>query len=317
MPSFRHHLPQLAGAPFLTDGGLETTLVFHEHLELPCFAAFPLVEDGAGREILKSYFRPYLETAAGRGVGFVLSAPTWRANADWGARTGHTPDALRRINAESITLLEELRAAYSSQTAPVVIEGVLGPRGDGYKADARMTVDEAEAYHGAQIEAFRDSAADMIGAFTLTYPEEAIGITRAAARNGLPVAISFTVETNGRLPSGDSLGSAIECVDAACNGEAPAYYMINCAHPTHFDHELAAGASWVERIRGLRANASTMSHAELDEATELDAGDPEDLGRRYRNLRQRMPHLCVLGGCCGTDHRHIEAICRECVAPAP
>ena len=312
MPSFRHHLPQLAGAPFLTDGGLETTLVFHEHLELPCFAAFPLVEDGAGREILTSYFRPYLETAVARSTGFVLSTPTWRANTDWGARTGHNT-ALRRINADSVTLLEELRAAYASRTAPIVIEGVLGPRGDGYKVDARMTADEAEAYHGPQIAAFRDTAADMIGAFTLTYPEEAIGIARAAASNGMPAAISFTVETNGQLPSGDSLGLAIERVDAACNGEAPAYYMINCAHPTHFDHALDTGAPWVDRIRGLRANASTMSHAELDEATELDAGDPEDLGRRYRALRERMPHLCVLGGCCGTDHRHVAAICDACL----
>jgi homocysteine S-methyltransferase len=176
-----------------------------------------------------------------------------------------------------------------------------------------MTADEAEAYHGAQIEAFHDSAADMIGAFTLTYPEEAIGIARAAARSGLPAAISFTVETDGRLPSGDTLSSAIERVDAACKGSAPAYYMINCAHPTHFEHALAAGEHWVERIRGLRANASTMSHAELDGATELDAGDPEDLGRRYRALRQRMPHLCVLGGCCGTDHRHVAAICAACL----
>jgi homocysteine S-methyltransferase len=206
-----------------------------------------------------------------------------------------------------------LRDAYATDRTPIVIEGVLGPRGDGYKADLRMTEEEAEDYHSKQIEAFRDSAADMIGAFTLTYPEEAIGIARAAARNGMPAAISFTVETDGRLRSGESLGTAIGRVDAACNGCAPAYYMINCAHPSHFEHAITTGEPWVERVRGLRANASTMSHAELDEATELDAGDPADLGRRYRRLRERMPHLCVLGGCCGTDHRHVAAICEACL----
>jgi homocysteine S-methyltransferase len=88
--------------------------------------------------------------------------------------------------------------------------------------------------------------------------------------------------------------------------------MINCAHPTHFASALEPGASWVRRIMSLRANASTLSHAELDEATEIDEGDPESLGREYRELRDRFPHLTVLGGCCGTDHRHVEAIGRAC-----
>jgi homocysteine S-methyltransferase len=254
-----------------------------------------------------------LETAVARGVGFVLSTPTWRASADWGARVGYSAEALRRVNVESVAFLEELRRRYSSEQTPVVIEGVLGPRGDGYKADSRMTAEEAESFHSAQVEAFRDSAADMIGAFTMTYPEEAIGVARAGARNGLPTAIAFTVETDGRLPSGDTLQAAIEQVDTACNGNAPAYYMINCAHPSHFEHALPPGEPWLDRVRGLRANASTLSHAELDEATELDAGDPEDLARRYRALRDRLPQLGVLGGCCGTDHRHIAAVCDACL----
>src|SRR5215203_1832820 len=313
MLSHRDELPQLSGKLFLSDGGIETTLIFLGHVDLPCFAAFPLLDQATGRETLRAYFRPYLETALARGVGFVLSTPTWRASADWGARVNYSPQALRRVNVESVALLEELRRTYSSERTPIVIEGVLGPRGDGYKADARMTAEEAESFHSAQIEAFRDSAADMIGAFTMTYPEEAIGIARAAARNGLPAAIAFTVETDGKLPSGDTIQAAIAQVDAACNGNAPAYYMINCAHPSHFEHALPAGEPWLPRIRGLRANASTMSHAELDEATELDAGDPDDLARRYRALRDRTPHLTVLGGCCGTDHRHIAAICDACL----
>ena len=213
----------------------------------------------------------------------------------------------------------DLRDAWATQETPIVLNGVLGPRGDGYRADARMSADEAQGYHAAQIEAFRDGEADMISAITMTYPEEAVGIARAAKAAGLPAAISFTVETDGRLPSGDTLQAAIEQVDRA-TANAPAYYMINCAHPLHFEDALAAGEAsgdpWVHRIRGIRANASTMSHAELDAMTELDSGDPADLGRRYRALRRRLPGVCVMGGCCGTDHRHIAAICEACVAPA-
>jgi S-methylmethionine-dependent homocysteine/selenocysteine methylase len=141
----------------------------------------------------------------------------------------------------------------------------------------------------------------------MTYVDEAIGVTRAAQDAVIPAAISFTVETDGDLPSGQALGEAIEEVDRATDS-GPAYYMINCAHPTHFDSVLDGG-DWVGRIRGLRANASTCSHAELDEAEDLDDGDPQDLGARYGELRDRLPALNVVGGCCGTDHRHIGEIC--------
>jgi homocysteine S-methyltransferase len=315
MPRYRHALPQLGPKIFLTDGGLETTLVFLEGLDLPCFAAFPLVAEEAGLETLRRYFRPYLETAVESGAGFILDTPTWRANADWGEKLGYAPRALAEINRQSVALAAEMRDAHATERVPIVIEGVVGPRGDGYRADARMSAQEAQGYHAAQIEAFRDTEADMVAAITMTYPEEAVGIARAARANGLPVAVSFTVETDGRLPSGDTLKAAIEQVDRA-TASAPAYYMINCAHPLHFEDAIAAGEPWVDRIRGIRANASTMSHAELDAATELDSGDPEDLGRRYRSLSRRLPRVSVMGGCCGTDHRHIAAICEACVAPA-
>ena len=311
MPSYRHALPQLAGAPFLTDGGLETSLIFNAGMDLPYFAAFPLAEDAAGREVFRAYFRPHLETAASRGVGFVLSAHTWRANPDWGQKLGYSAEALRRTNAASIELMAELRDEHGGDR-PIVIEGVVGPRGDGYRANRRMTAEEAKGYHAAQIDAFQDSAADMVFAATLTYPEEAIGIARASAERGLPCAISFTVETDGRLPSGEPLGAAIERTDAACDGGNPAYYMTNCAHPSHFEGVLDPKAGWAGRIWGLRANASTRSHAELDAAPDLDAGDPADLAGRYRAVRERLPALGVLGGCCGTDHRHVAAICEAC-----
>ena len=153
----------------------------------------------------------------------------------------------------------------------------------------------------------------MVTAITMTHVGEAVGVVRAAEAAGLPVAISFTVETDGRLPTGQPLGEAIEAVDAA-TGALPAYYMINCAHPTHFAHELGADGGWTGRVRGLRANASCRSHAELDAATDLDAGDPAQLGRQYAELRRLLPQLTVLVGCCCTDLRHVEAIARACTA---
>jgi homocysteine S-methyltransferase len=315
MPLYRHALPQLADDIFLTDGGLETSLVFLEGLDLPYFAAFPLVEHAAGREKLKRYFRPYLQTARERGVGFILDTPTWRANADWAEKLGYASQALAAINAQAVAFAEEMRQAYATERTRIVINGVVGPRGDGYRADSRMTAAEAERYHAAQIETFRDSEADMVSAVAMTSPEEeAVGIARAARANGVPVAVSFTVETDGRLPSGHALGSAIEQVDEE-TGRTPAYYMINCAHPVHFESALAGREPWLDRIRGIRANASRMSHAELDAATELDSGDPVELGQHYRSLRKGLSGFSIMGGCCGTDHRHIAAICETCLPP--
>lgn len=311
MALYRSNLPQLSGGDFLTDGGLETTLVFHHGIDLPCFAAFPLVMSEDGRETLKAYFEPYLETARERGIGFILDTVTWRANADWGDRLGCSAEDLAAVQRRSVAFACELRDAYAMDRTPVVINGVLGPRGDGYRAENRMSDRAAERYHAPQIEVFHDTPVDMVSAITLTYPEEAIGIVRAAQSRDLPVVISFTLETDGRLPSGDTLQEAIERVDAA-TASGPIYYMIDCAHPAHFENTVMTEDVWLSRIRGIRANASTLSHAELDAATALDAGDPVALGRHYQSLRQRMTQLCVLGGCCGTDHRHIVAICEAC-----
>jgi S-methylmethionine-dependent homocysteine/selenocysteine methylase len=195
----------------------------------------------------------------------------------------------------------------------MVISGCVGPRGDGYDPGRMMSADEAEAYHAAQIGVFAGTEADIVSAITMTYAEEAIGIARAAEAAGMPVVISFTLETDGRLPTGQGLKEAIAAVDAA-TGWAPLYYMINCAHPTHFASVVASGEPWLQRLKGLRANASKRSHAELDAAPDLDAGDPVELGREYRAIRRGLPHLTVLGGCCGTDHRHVEAISRACLA---
>jgi S-methylmethionine-dependent homocysteine/selenocysteine methylase len=304
----RHHLPQLDGGLFLTDGGIETTLIFHEGLDLPLFAAFDLLKDDEGTEALRRYFEPYAELARGHGLGFVLESPTWRASPRWAAELGYANAQLADLNRKAIALMEELRERYESPGAPVVISGCVGPQDDGYNPAELLSASAAQEYHSTQIGTFVETAADMVTAITMTYVEEAVGVTRAAMESDMPAVISFTVEIDGRLPSGQPLSEAIEQVDDE-TGRGPAYYMINCAHPTHFDGVLASGEPWPERIRGLRANASTKSHAELDEATELDDGDPADLGARYAALAAKLPQLNVLGGCCGTDHRHVRAAC--------
>jgi S-methylmethionine-dependent homocysteine/selenocysteine methylase len=302
-------LPQLDGGLFLTDGGLETTLIFHQGVELPEFAAFVLLDDDEGLDRLRRYYEPYLELARDGGAGFVLETPTWRASPHWAERLGVSVEKLDALNRRAIALMEELRDHAGAMR--VVISGCIGPQDDGYRPAQLLSPAAARDYHSTQIRTFAGTAADMVSAVTMTYADEAVGLAQAARDAGLPVAISFTLETDGRLPSGQELGDAIEEVDHETSG-VPAYYMINCAHPTHFDAVLADGAPWLERIRGLRANASRMSHAELDEAEELDDGDPEDLGARYAALRSRLPRLNVLGGCCGTDHRHVAAIRDAC-----
>lgn len=313
MARYRHNLPQLGGDLFLADGGIETTLIFLEGHELPHFAAFDLLRRPGGRTALEKYFRTYARIATRHGVGLVLESATWRASPDWAAKLGYTPTDLADANLAALDLLHAIRQDYERGPTRIVLSGCIGPRGDGYRPEALMSEAEAEDYHAVQAGLFRDAEADLVTAITMTYPAEAIGLARAARAAGMPVVISFTTETDGRLPTGETLREAVERVDEATGG-APAYYMVNCAHPTHFAGALPGGEAWVERIRGLRANASTRSHAELDEATDLDDGDPVQLAREYRALGDRLPSLNVLGGCCGTDHRHIEAICRTWLA---
>lgn len=310
MKNDRQSLPHLGEEIFLTDGGLETTLIFHRGLELPHFASFPLLDDAKGRTELTAYYDTYLAIARDYGRGFVLDTPTWRANPDWAEKLGYDLSALRDLNIRSVEYVAALRRKWQEPGTRILLNGVIGPRGDAYQRGL-MDAAEAQRYHAHQIGAFAETEVDMVTALTLNTTEEAIGIARAAKAAGLPVVISFTVETDGKLASGMSMRQAIETTDKE-TGKAPAYYMINCAHPVHFEQALAGGGAWVKRIGGIRANASEKSHAELDESTELDIGDPLDLGQRYRGLKSRYPSMRVLGGCCGTDHRHMAAICEAC-----
>lgn len=292
----------------MSDGGLETTLIFHEKVELPLLAAFPLVHNDFGRNKLLEYFRRYGDLAAKYQLGYILESPTWRAHPDWTSQFSSEPGYLDRVNRLSIELIEQIREEYRDKVPSILLSGNMGPRGDGYIPSNIMSPEEAQEYHSQQIRAFAGTAADMVSAFTLNYVEEAIGIARAAVQHRLPVVISFTVETDGRLPTGQTLQEAIETVDQATD-QAPAYYMINCSHPTHFLDALKTNGKWLKRLRGIRANASRCSHAELNDSPELDTGDPLELGERYAELHTLLPHLTVIGGCCGTDHRHVAAMC--------
>jgi homocysteine S-methyltransferase len=310
-PKYRQRLPQADGRLFLTDGGLETTLIFHEGWDLPAFEAFTLLESEKGRAAIRAYYDRYIPLAVEQGTGFILDAPTWRANPDWAAKIGYGRERLAKINLDAIQFMAEIRERHETERSPMVISGVIGPRGDGYDPGKVMSAEEAQAYHGWQIRIFRDAGADYVSAYTLTNINEALGFARAAQAAKMPCVVSFTLETDGRLATGERLAEAIAAVDAATE-HGPAYYMINCAHPTHFDHVLDETAAWTQRVGGLRANSSRRSHAELDNSPELDTGDPEELGAQYAELRRRFPHLTVLGGCCGTDHRHVACISTAC-----
>ncbi|MDQ7980669.1 homocysteine S-methyltransferase family protein [Paraburkholderia sp. SARCC-3016] len=311
MSQYRSCLPLLdPDRLFLASGGLETSLVFHEGIDLPHFASFTLLKDDAGTVLIEQHFDRLGALARDRETGLMLSTPTWRANRDWGRKLGYSERALDEANRLAVDLLLRQRAKWQTPKTPVVISGTIGPRGDGYQADMRMSVDAARDYHRTQIETFAATQADLAGGNTLTYIDEAIGMALAARACAMPIFLSFTVETDGRLPSGETLRDAIERTDAE-TGSYASFFMINCAHPTHFKSTLQAGGDWVQRIRGLRANASRRSHAELNEALKLDDGDPIDLGEQYKELDGFFQRpMSIVGGCCGTDVRHVEQICR-------
>ena len=304
-------LPQL-NRPFLTDAGLETDIVFNRGIDLPHFASITLLRSEEGRNALDQYFRGFLHLAERIGCGLILESATWRASPDWAQPLQLSEAELDDLNRAAIGMLVGLRQEYRSTVPHIVVSGCIGPRGDGYDPGRIMTINEAEAYHSHQTEVLVSAGADMLTAITMTNVPEAIGVTQAARKLAAPVAISFTVETDGRLPTGDALADAVSAVDEA-TGAYPAYFMINCAHPTHFSSSLEDGAQWTARVQGVRANASRCSHAELDAMTDLDTGDPAELAVLHRELRQRFPHINVLGGCCGTDLRHVTAIAEVCL----
>lgn len=306
MAAYRNALPQLTGELFLADAGVETDLIFNHGIDIPHFAAHTLLIDDTGRLALANYFRDFLRLAQASDAGFILDSPTWKAHSHWGHDLAASDEQLREANRQAIAFIAGLREEFSGNARPIVLNAIIGPRGDAYATGQKLAEAEAEAYHSKQLGWLAETEADMVTATTFTQAGEAIGLVRAAGHYGLPVVVSFTVETDGSLPSGQSLSEAIEQVDAA-TGSAAAYFMVNCAHPDHFSHVLT-DAPWARRIRGLRCNASRKSHAELDQCTVLDDGNPSELAEQYRGFRSAMPWVNIFGGCCGSDLRHVTCI---------
>ncbi len=306
MSQYRNELPQLSGDLFLTDAGLETDLIFNHGIEIREFAAHTLLPSEQGREAVARYFREFLTLARDYDTGFIFDSQTWKAHMHWAESLGASEQDLREANRESIAFIAEIRDEFAGNNKPVVLNAVIGPRGDAYAPEARLAIKEAENYHARQLEWLAATEVDMVTALTFTQSDEAIGVVHAAQKAGLPIAISFTVETNGCLPTGQPLGEAITAVDDATDGAA-AYFMVNCAHPDHFFDKLG-NVDWARRIRGLRCNASRLSHAELDACEVLDDGNPEELADQHKNIFATMPWLNIFGGCCGSDLRHVAQI---------
>lgn len=298
---------------FLSDGGLETDIIFHDGIDLPNFASFVLLDSDDGRDALQRYYRRYIDIAKNTGHGFVLETPTWRANLGWADAMGLDREQMIDVNRRGLEFVQAIREEYADSDVPFIVSGNIGPAADGYVTGETLSIEEAAELHAMQIGAFAAHGADLVTAITMTYADEASGIVQAAKAAGIPSVIGFTTETDGRLPSGQTLQAAIEQVDAATDG-GPLYYMVNCAHTDHFSDSLEDGSEWMQRIRALRSNASRLSHAELDESETLDDGDPREFGELYKGLRERFPDLLVFGGCCGTDHRHIAATAESLAA---
>ena len=294
---------------FMTDGGLETDLIFNHGIDLPEFAAFDLLKNQEGKQILAKYFQDYLNISKENCSGFILEAPTYRANPDWALKIGYSLESLDEVIRTAVQELEQLRKDYETEDFNIAISVCIGPRGDGYSPQNQMSIEDAEGYHSYQIKRAAETNADLVSALTMNYNEEAIGIVQAAKKHGIPVVISYTVETDGKLPSGQSLEEAITSLDKLTDHYV-SYYMINCAHPDHFSDVLNPNSMWAKRIKGLRANASTKSHAELDESETLDMGDKDLLAKKYQDLRSLLPNFNIIGGCCGTDHTHLNKICQ-------
>jgi len=307
MAFHRSALPQTEGGLFLTYTGMETDLLFNKGFDLPGFASYPLLETDEGRAALRGSYESLIDTCQDARMGVILESPTWVANRDRGAVIGYSPETLRRRNIEAVELMVEIRNHKGD--LPTIISANIGPRSDAYAPSERMSPEEAEAYHCEQIAVFAKTEIDLISGYTVAYPEEAIGMVRAAKTFDLPVVIGFTVETDGRLPIGIGLGDAIELVDQATDQYA-SYFMINCAHPDHF-RSILTDDKWMMRLRGIVANASRCSHAELDEAEVLDAGNPAEFGRQLSEIHHAFPQITVFGGCCGTDMRHMSSVVRQ------
>ena len=302
-------LPQMNGRNMACGGGIETWLQYVDGFELRHFCLFELLDDERGIACLTDYHRKLVESAVAEGFGVINEGLHYRASKDWGDLIGYSREALEEINIRGIEFYKNFAREYDSPETPMIVGGVIGPRGDAYNVGRTPNAAEAENYHSEQILTFKKAGADLVSALTFSSVEEAIGLARAAKAAAIPVVISFFVKPGGRLSGGETLEDAITQVDSETDN-APAYYMINCTHPTEFEGAFKPG-NWTRRMGGFMPNAVAMDTLSLCKLGHLEDGDPEELGGQMADLARRFPHINVWGGCCGTDGRHIGQIARQ------
>ncbi|HSP29842.1 MAG TPA: homocysteine S-methyltransferase family protein [Ilumatobacteraceae bacterium] len=300
---------QRPGVRYLAEGGQETEILYKYGFDLPHFAMLPLLDDPRAMAELGGMYERYLDTAATHGFGALMGGFDYRASPDWAALLGYSPAALEELQLRAIAFLRDTATPYLDQLPAVLFAGIVGPRGDAYTLDQRMTAEQAQDYHSTQIATLALAKVDLVEAMTFNSVPEAVGVARAAADAGLPASISFTLDSNHRLHSGPTLRDAVESVDAECGDARPAFYGINCSHPLEFLPAIEPG-SWFERVRCLRPNAAMMDKIALCTLGHLESGDPVDLGRRMGEIAQQHPHIDIWGGCCGTWETHLDEIAR-------
>ncbi len=302
--------PQESGLSYLTEGGTETEIMYRHGHELREFAMFELLDSPSAMSDLHDMYRRYLDVAAKHGFGAVMAGLDYRASPDWAEKIGYSRAALADIQHRCIGFLREVAKPYEDQLPRIVISGCCGPRGDAYALNRTITADEAEDYHAVQLETLKDCAVDLVWAATFNNIPEAVGISRAAAGAGLPLYISFTLDSRHRLKSGPSLKDAVEATDAEAGDARPDFYGINCSHPVEFEPALEPG-DWFDRVRTLRPNAANMDKVSLCKLGHIEEGDPVELGELMGDLARRYPQIDIWGGCCGTWDRHFEEIARN------
>lgn len=299
--------PRRDGVFYLAEGGQETEIMYKFGHDLPHFAMFTLLDQPAAVADMRAMYRRYLDTAARHGFNALMGGLDYRASPDWAGLLGYTRSDLRDMQLRSVDFLREAAQPYAGQIREILIVGTVGPRGDAYSLNQVITADEAEDYHSAQLETLRDAKVDLVSALTFNNTPEAVGVARAAASFGLPLSVSFALDSDHRLMSGPTLREVIETVDREAGEARPAYFGVNCSHPLEFTPALESG-EWIRRIRMLRPNAVSMEKTQLCRLGHLESGDPDELGRQMGELAARYPHIDIWGGCCGTWDAHLDRI---------
>jgi homocysteine S-methyltransferase len=301
--------PQSDDLIYLTEGGFETELMYLHGFELPCFAAFHLLDSTKGYQAVRDLYARVCDVAAAESTGLLLGWLNYRASPDWGAKLGLSPEALRAATLRSIAMLADLRKSYAGQVPHFAISDAIGPRGDAYGTGGAITEAEAEDYHSVQLETLKHSDVDVIWAATQNNVPEVIGMARAARALGLEIAVAWSLNAESRLSSGPTLAEAITRTDAAVPGVV-AWHSLTCSHPLEFTPALTPGP-WTDRLRCIRPNAAAMDKIALCKLGHLEDGDPVELGRQMGDVARRYPAMDIWGGCCGTDHRHLSEIVRN------